>query len=66
MISFIVKDKPKHPIVKALREAEGSNWDNSEMVYMPYNTEYCGWCVDGFFIGYTIKSAVERLKSGNW
>lgn len=66
MISFTVKDKPKHPIVKALREAEGNKWDDGNIVYMPHNTEHCGWSIDGYWIGYTIKSSVERLNKKEW
>jgi hypothetical protein len=66
MISFIVKDNPKHPIVKALRETEGSKWDESQLVYMPYTSESCGWCIDGYFINYTIKSSIKTLESERW
>jgi hypothetical protein len=63
---FYAKDKPKHPIVKALKEKYGNAFDEGYLVYASTFSDCCGWTIDGYFINYTIKSSVKCINDGSW
>jgi len=61
-MTFKIRDRPNHPIVKALRKANGNKYDESELVYMPRFSQDWGWLIDGYFIAYNRQGAITAIK----
>jgi hypothetical protein len=62
-VQFRLKDKPNHPIVKAIKKYEPDVFgDNDLIVYYPPSSETCGWTIEGYFLGFTISEVLERYK----
>tara|TARA_R110001632_G_scaffold199654_1_gene322184 strand:- start:282 stop:488 length:207 start_codon:yes stop_codon:yes gene_type:complete len=62
-IQFKLKDKPNHPIVKAIMEYEPNVYkDNDLIVYYPPSSETCGWTIEGNFLGFTISEVVSTYE----
>lgn len=77
-IMFKVKDKPSHPIVKALRQIHPNWYDEGILFYCHslasiagdlsirnLEIKHSGWTWNGYFIACNTKDAVERIKAGN-
>jgi hypothetical protein len=63
MIQFRLKDKPNHPIVKAIKEYEPNMYsENDLIVYSPHFDSTCGWTIEGHFLGFTKTEVVETYK----
>lgn len=62
-IQFKLREKPDHPIVKAIRKYEDSFKEEDLIVYYPPTSESCGWTIEGHFLGYTISEVIETFKN---
>lgn len=60
-ICFHIRDKPKHPLSKALF-AKGYV-DDGYIIYASHWATDSGWCVDGCFLGYTITEALKEIST---
>lgn len=65
-ISFVVKEKPDHPLVKALRESHPTRFDDGLIIYASHWATDAGWTWDGFWIGFTLKEAIKTIKEGGF
>jgi len=59
-INFYIRDKPNHPISVACLKAGYK--DDSYIIYASHMASDYGWTIDGYFLGYTLKSAIKYLR----
>jgi hypothetical protein len=65
-ISFNVKDKPSHPLVKALKEVYKKDLDEVFIIYASHWATDAGWTIDGFWFGFTLAEAIKNVKEGKF
>lgn len=62
-IEFKLKDRPNHPIVKAINKYEPNIYnDECLIVYYPPSSETCGWVIEGDFLGFTTSEVISTYK----
>jgi len=65
-IIFKLKDKPKHPIVMAIKKYEPDMYNENDLIiYSPHFDSTSGWTINGHFLGFTIMEVIETYKRHN-
>lgn len=64
-VSFVVKNKPEHNIVKVIREKYGDCFDDAELIYIARYSDNEGWTLNGHWIGINTESAIRTIKKEN-
>lgn len=63
MSTFKIKDKPNHDIVIAIKKyAQGQYGEDDLIIYSPSWCSTCGWSIEGHFLGFTKKEAIDDMK----